>query len=357
MKQLKRIPQYTRHRRHLWAVLTHGTPRKWANLLHVEGERRLRRLKLKSYPYLLILDPCNYCNLQCPLCPTGRRELGRPQHLLSFDEFKKYFDPLAPYLFEVSLHNWGEPLLNKQVYQMVEYAQGHNVGTNVSSNFLDVNSNDLDNLLASGLEYLVVSLDGTSQETYGKYRIRGNYERVISNLSELIRRRRARHQRLPVIEWQYIIFKHNEDHIPQAEALAKKLGVDVLRFIPPGIPFELANRTELIQEWYPVSTVDAPVTKNEPSQLSPGSQPGPCFYLFRSLVVNTDGGVSPCCVVYRQDRDFATLAEPSQSFAAIWNNLKFQSARSLFSPYQGPTRVAIVCDECSLFTWHPSKKN
>ena len=172
-KLLKRIPQYTRNARHVWSVVRHGSPRKWVNLVRVEMERKLRSVELKSYPYLLFIDPCNYCNLRCPLCPTGIDELGRPQAMLSFEHFKRYFDPFAPFLFEAYLHNWGESLLNKQVYKMIEYAQSQNVGTNLSSNLVSLDSTDLDNLLDCGLEYLVVSLDGTSQETYAQYRVRG----------------------------------------------------------------------------------------------------------------------------------------------------------------------------------------
>jgi MoaA/NifB/PqqE/SkfB family radical SAM enzyme len=86
--------------------------------------------------------------------------------MLSLAHFKKYFDPFAPYLFEAYLHNWGESLLNKQVYSMIEHAQRQNVGTNLSSNLVRLDSSDLDNIIDSGLEYLIVSLDGASQESY-----------------------------------------------------------------------------------------------------------------------------------------------------------------------------------------------
>ncbi len=95
-KYLRKIPQYTRGARHLRSVLQHGTPKKWANLLRVEYERKLRRVSVESHPYLIFLDPCNYCDLRCPLCPTGMNDLGRPQKMLSFEHFKKYFEPHAP---------------------------------------------------------------------------------------------------------------------------------------------------------------------------------------------------------------------------------------------------------------------
>ena len=99
---LKRIPQYTRLGRHARAVIQHGTPRKWFNLALVETERRLRRIEVKGRPYILFLDPCNYCNLRCPLCPTGANELGRRQQLMSFECFKRYLDPHLPYLDHAS---------------------------------------------------------------------------------------------------------------------------------------------------------------------------------------------------------------------------------------------------------------
>jgi MoaA/NifB/PqqE/SkfB family radical SAM enzyme len=345
---LRRISQYTRTRRHAWSVARHGTPRKWANLARVESERKLRRIQLKGHPYLLIIDPCNYCNLRCPLCPTGVGELGRPQAFLSFEHFQKYFDPFAPYLFEAYLHNWGESLLNKQVYRMIEYAQSRNVGTNLSSNLFDLDSQDFDNLLDCGLEYLVVSLDGTSEQSYSQYRIRGSFQRVFDNLSELLRRRAARRQKLPFVEWQFIVMKPNEHEVQQAERLARQIGVDLLRFIPVGMPFEFANREETARQWFPTTIPGRAPSTHEERQFGQGAKPGPCFYLYRSMVINPDGGVSPCCVVYRKERDFAQLDGPVEPMA-IWNNPRYLSARSLFSTRAQAEHVPTVCDQCDLF--------
>lgn len=347
---LKKIPQYTRNNRHLWSVLKHGTLKKLTNLVRVESERKLRRSIVKSRPYLLIIDPCNYCNLRCPLCPTGLNDLGRPQAMLSFEHFKEYFDPHIPYLFEAYLHNWGESLINKEVYKMIEYAQSNNVGTNLSSNFVIVNDDDIDNLLYSNLEYLVISLDGTSQESYSQYRIRGDYERVVDNLSKLIIRRKQLKRKTPVIEWQFIVMKQNEHEIPAAELLAKKLGVDIIRFIPVGMPYEFKNRKEIADKWYPISVSGRQESHHNEQQFGQASKPGPCFYIYRSMVINPDGGVSPCCVVYKKDRDFANLAEPYSVISDIWNNEKYRSARSLFSNKDMQNRKRTVCDGCDIFT-------
>jgi MoaA/NifB/PqqE/SkfB family radical SAM enzyme len=349
-KFLRKIPQYTRAHRHLQSVVRHGNPRKWANLARVETERKLKRVRVSGRPYLLIIDPCNFCNLRCPLCPTGLDDLGRPQAMMSFEHFQKYFDPFAPYLFEAYLHNWGESLMNKQVYRMIEYAQSRNVGTNLSSNFVRLRSEDLDNLIDSGLEYLVVSLDGTSQETYEQYRVRGDYDKVIENISELLRRRAARGSKTPFVEWQYIVMRQNEHQVPEAEVLAKKLGVDLLRFIPVGMPYEFTNRRETAEKWFPRGVQGRSQSDGTEVQFGQAGKPGPCFYLYRSVVVNPDGGVSPCCIVYRQDRDFANLSTMDTiDPEALYNNPAYVSARALYSPKADVPHVRTVCDGCDVF--------
>jgi MoaA/NifB/PqqE/SkfB family radical SAM enzyme len=353
---LRKIPQYTRHSRHFWSLTHHGNSRKWANLALAEYERKMRRIHVQSAPYLLIIDACNYCNLKCPLCPTGLGDLGRPQSMLSFEHFQKYFDPLAPWLFEAYLHNWGESLLNKQVYRMIEYAQRKDVGTNLSSNFVKTSSQDIDNILESGLEYLVISLDGTTQDSYGTYRIGGNYQQVVQNMSELLRRRNLRKKKTPVVEWQFIVMKQNEHQVAEAEVMAKALGVDLLRFIPVGMPYEFTNRKEVADKWFPTTVSGRNSSDHEEQQFGQAAKPGPCFYLYRSMVVNSDGGVSPCCVVYRKNRDFADLGQGDFDLRQVWNNEKYVSGRALFSSKSPLKKKSTVCDGCDIFERHPDKR-
>jgi MoaA/NifB/PqqE/SkfB family radical SAM enzyme len=351
-RYLKRVPQYTRNARHLWSVARHGTPRKLSNLARVEIERKLRRIELTGHPYLLIIDPCNYCNLRCPLCPTGTGTLERTQAMLSLDHFKQYFDPLADYLFEAYLHNWGESLLNKQVFSMIEYAQSRNVGTNLSSNFSETSSSDLDGLLDAGLEYLIVSLDGTNAQSYSKYRVRGKFDRVIENMHELIRRRNARGRTTPRVEWQFIVMKQNEREVGIAEEMARKIGVDLLRFIPVGMPYDTCDRQAVKDEWYPMTLEGRAYSADVEQQFGQANKPSPCFYLYRTMVVNADGGVAPCCVVYKESTDFGRLPGNVMS---LWNNDHYQSGRALFSGRHARRTVPTVCDGCEIFAKHPSK--
>lgn len=357
-RYLKKIPQYTRMSRHARSIIEHGSVKKLINLARVEYERKRRKIEVKGRPYIMFLDPCNYCNLRCPLCPTGMGELGRNQSMMSLDCFKRYLDPHLPYLFEVIMHNWGESMINKDLFRMIEYAQSNNVGTNLSSNLVTTTSENIDAILDSGLEYLTVSLDGTSQEVYEVYRVRGKYERVIENMAEIIRRRDARGQKYPLVEWQYIVMKHNEHQIDEAERLSKELGVDIMRFIPVGLPFESNNRTELADQWFPGEIEGRQESDHTEQTYGQTDKPSPCYYLYRSMTVNADGGVSPCCIVYKQSRDFADLKDFQGpiDIGKIWNNDKFKSARSLYSSKAAPAdRPRTICDGCDIFAHHPSK--
>lgn len=349
---LKKVPQYTRQMRHIRSVIQHGTPRKWANLAKAEWERKQRKIEVSSLPYLMIIDPCNYCNLRCPLCPTGLGTLGRPQKMMSLECFKSYFDPMAPYLFEAYLHNWGESLLNKEVFKMVAHAQANNVGTNISSNLSETTSADIDALLDSGLEYLIVSLDGTTQESYSKYRVRGKFEKVMDNMAEIIRRRNKRKLKNPVVEWQFIVMRQNEHQIEEANIIAKKVGVDLLRFIPVGMPYDTVDRKGVAEEWFPRSVAGREFApEGVEQQFGQANKPSPCFYLYRSMVVNPDGGVAPCCVVDKKDGDFAQL--PAEDMHKTWNNDHYQSGRALFSPENAKNTVPTICDECDIFAQYP----
>ena len=344
-KQLEKMPQYRRHMKHLKSLLAHSTWRKLCNLLRVETEWFLRRQVVKGYPYILFVDPTNVCNLRCPLCPTGTGDLGRRAGMLKYECFTQIIDRFAPYAYEVNLYNWGEPLLNKDIFKMIEYAREKNLMPSMSSNLNTVRQTDIENLANSSLEYLTVSLDGMTQETYEHYRRQGNLQLVIDNLRTLLDLRRRLRRKTPFIEWQFIVMKHNRHQIEEARRVAKEMGVDLLRFIPVGLPFDAKNRETLQREWFP-QFEDASTGQDSQYYFLQKPNGAACFYLYRSVTINPDGRVSPCCIVYGEKNDFGDALR--QTPDELWNNEYYQSARALFSSTGKPT-VGTVCDRCFMF--------
>ncbi|HKY23365.1 MAG TPA: radical SAM protein [Vicinamibacterales bacterium] len=342
VRALRAVPQYTRLSRHVRSVLAHSTPRKVANLLLTELEYKLRATKVRGRPYILIVDPTNICNLKCPLCPTGNGTGGRKKQLMKYETFTRVIDELAPYAYEVNMHNWGESILHPHVFDMVEYARKRNVATNMSAHFNTVNEQTIDRLVTSGLEYLCLSIDGATQESYAKYRVGGSLDKVLDNARKLVQRRRELKSSTPFIEWQFIVFKHNAGEIAAARELAKEIGVDKFRLIPPGIAFEMTDTERLKREWFvPAGTEVEGESADYRSQ-----HDAPCFYLYRSFTVNPDGQVAPCCIVYGEHNDFGNFMD--DGFRSIWNGAKYQSARAQFRK-GGVVTTPTVCDGCSWF--------
>jgi radical SAM protein with 4Fe4S-binding SPASM domain len=343
-RQVRKLPRIGRYAR---PVLRHGTPKKLANILRVESEMRQQKTTLRGYPYYYLIDVCNVCNLRCPLCPTGYEALGRTQGLMSFAEYKRILDKVKPYALVTSLYNHGEPFLNKDIFSIIDYTSRSNIATNVSSNFNWPVKFDPRDIVRSGLEYLTISLDGTSQETYQQYRVRGDFKEVIENIKAVVAARKELKSRTPFLEWQFIVFKHNEHEQERAKELAAELGVDLLRFTSPGVPPELMGDRVLSEKWMPENPTYWELNpKIVDSQGYLFDQT--CFYLYRSMTFYPGGGVSPCCFTHDKNHDFGNILE--SELDEIWNNERFRSARMLFSKKKSEEqRVEVICDVCPIF--------
>jgi len=344
-KALRSTPQFTRFARHARSVLKRSTPRRLANLLLVEAEYRLRKTRLRGRPYVLIIDPLNVCNLRCPLCPTGTFDLGRKAGAMDWETFTKAIDALAPWAYELNLYNWGESILHPHFYDMVEYAEGRGLATSVSANMNDVTPEAIDRLILSGLSNLTLSIDGATQEVYSQYRVKGDLKTVLANVRALVRRRDELGRRTPHIEWQYIVMKQNHHQIAEAQALAEEIGVDDFRPMRPGVPFFAADQEKLKADWFINDDDGGYIDHSKPHSSS-------CFYLYRSFVVNPDGGTAPCCIVYGDNNDFGNILQ--NDFGEIWNNDRYQSARALFRD-GGQSPEPTVCDTCTIFTQRSPK--
>lgn len=341
-RRVLNVPTYARPSRALRSLAAHCTPRRLWNLALVEAEYRLRRTRVWGRPTVLVVDPTNVCNLRCPLCPTGLMQHGRRAGMISWETYTKVIDAAAPWALKVNLFNWGEPLLHTHLFEMVRYARDRNLGTSLSSNLsIELSDERIDELVGSGLEYICLSIDGVTQEVYSTYRRRGDLALVLDNVRRIVKRRRELGSSTPMLEWQFIPMKHNEHQIDAARNLAAELGVDTFRCIPVGLPFDAPDAQALAEKWFPVTARDGGVEMSSNEQASSA-----CYFLYRYLVVNPDGRVSPCCVVSGEKNDFGDLNK--EDLSSLWNNAMFQSGRALYRSGGSPQK-ATVCERCDLF--------
>ena len=343
---LGRLPHYTRKGRHVQQLLRHGTPRKLLNLARAEWALRRGHTELASMPYIYIIDPCNVCNLRCPLCPTGNQTSDRPKKMMALECDEAIIEQVRDYAIEAILHNWGESLLHPRILDMIRSAARANIGTSVSSHLNHVSDAMIDGLIDSGLEHLTASIDGATQPVYEQYRVRGNLADALSAVERLQRRKRERRSPTPILEWQFLVMRHNEHELEADRGRAEAMGVERFRPISAGLPFDELDNVDLAAQWIadnPAYRGYHPETIRERGYL----YDEPCFYPYRAMTINPDGAVAPCCAIYHTRWDFGSVN--THRVRDIWNSRRYQSARSLFSdrPIAEPVRTA--CDGCLLY--------
>jgi len=298
------------------------TPRKFVNFCLVTLQHKfIKNSRVVGYPAELVIDSCNMCNLHCPLCPTGQGRKGRPKGKLTFNKFRKIIDELGAYLYRIDLHNWGEPLLNEEIYDMIHYVHIHNIKVDLSTNLNLLDEEKAEKLVESGLDRLIISLTGTNQETYQKYHIRGDFNRVTEGTEMMVRKKKELHSNTPSITWRFLVMRHNEHQIAEVQKMAHYLGVDIeLMAIHGDMGMELfwneKRRLEVAADWLPL---------NERYGLSSMK---PCAFLWVQAVINWDGSVSPCCAVYPEEYDFGNMFSDG-GFKKIWNNENYRTARRI----------------------------
>ncbi len=309
----------------------------------IEEEKKGKKVEVSGYPYWLTIDPANYCNLSCPLCPTGQKRGARKQVTLSMGKFKKVIDCLGPYLIHMDLCNWGEPLLNKKVVDMIKYAKKFFINVKLDTNINILNESSAQRLIESGLDKIILSIDGASQESYLKYRRGGDFKKAINNLQLLVNKKMELSSITPFIEWQFLVFRHNEHEISIAKKMAEDLGVDEINFTPPyaGSLKWLATIEPFRSKFYEV--------KGEKVSFKSCPRQEICNWLWDSVVVNSNGSVSPCCSVENSSDDFFEEFNP---LSFNFNHRKYKEARERIVLKKDPNgENKNICLRCEHWGW------
>jgi MoaA/NifB/PqqE/SkfB family radical SAM enzyme len=343
LKNLKEKIHYLFLYKNYLSYLENFTFIKLSNALYNSYEYKLKKIKLNSYPSAYGIDIGNFCNLKCPLCPTGKNNPNRKKKFMFFDEYKTIFDKIKKYAFVVNLYNWGEPFLNKDILKIIEYTKKNKVGVLLSTNLNYMTDEIIDSIIKLKLDKIVISLDGVSQETYGAYRKGGDFNKVMENLKKIIKRKKELNSKYPRIVWQYLISKKNEKDVGKAKELSKELGIKI-NFLYMRTSQLIKKKGEKINEELVKEWVSENFKGTSEEASSTINTKGVCSYPFKYLFVNPEGTTSPCCALYDQKTDFGDLLKTD--LKELWNNKKYVSARSRFSKKKPKEKVFTICDIC-----------
>jgi MoaA/NifB/PqqE/SkfB family radical SAM enzyme len=140
--------------------------------------------------------------------------------------FQQVIDQLAPTLSYLTFYFQGEPYLHPQFLDMVQYAAERKIYTATSTNAHYLKDESARLTVESGLDRLIISIDGTTQDTYQSYRVGGSLEKVIEGTRNILAWKKKLKSLTPHVIFQFLVVKPNEHQIPEVYALAKELGVD-----------------------------------------------------------------------------------------------------------------------------------
>jgi MoaA/NifB/PqqE/SkfB family radical SAM enzyme len=245
------------------------------------------------------------------------------------------------YLYELHLYNWGEPLLNRNLIEMVKYAKRFNdPKVIVSSNLSGMSDRWAEQVMHSGIDLLNISIDGATQRTYEKYRVGGNFDQVLGTLRYMAKIKKTSGLKKPLLRWQFIPMKHNENEIESARRLAVNAGVDfrIHRVRLNVCDFDKKDNQHISTEredWLPGNSKYVRLEKNKGLE-------NVCSFLWDRVVFNWDGSLVPCCKIYTREDVFAE--DLGVGFMNIWNGSAYVKAREIFAGKR--TDEDFICQRC-----------
>jgi radical SAM protein with 4Fe4S-binding SPASM domain len=323
-------------------------PKAILNFFLVEFQHRfLKPSYVVGFPYYLTMETGNFCPLRCCLCPTGQEKEGLSKGFLRFDNFKRVIDEVGEYLLVLELYNWGEPFLNKDFFRMVKVARAHNIIVTTSTSLNIFDEKICKELLESGLNILMVSLDGASQETVETYQRGNNFAKVLGTLKKIVKKKRVLNVRKPLLQWKFFVTRFTEKEVSKAKSIAKDVGVDYIEFakllcdMSQRFFLDAESQFENVKDWLP--SKDFYSAYSNTAKRRKKSLSNDCSSLWTRSVINWDGCVFPCCNVYGDKWGFGNVFE--KGFLAIWNNNAYRSSRERVANDK-LAKLNTICDIC-----------
>ena len=307
-------------------IVSKLSPKRIANASRILGSyyrsRFTDRPKISGLPISLSVEPTTSCNLRCPECPSGLRSFTRPTGRLPIDLYRDVIDELGDTLVYLLLYFQGEPYLHPQFLELVQYAAQKNIYTATSTNAHFLSDEAARQTVTSGLDRLIISIDGATQETYEAYRIGGKLTKVLEGAANIMRWKKQLRSRTPHVIFQFLVVRPNEHQISEVQQLARQIGVDEVRFKTAQI-YDYQQGSSLIpsQEKYARYRQQADGSFTIKNQLVDH-----CWKMWHSCVMTWDGRIVPCC--FDKDAHHVLGSMKEQSFREVWHSEAYRQFRA-----------------------------
>jgi radical SAM protein with 4Fe4S-binding SPASM domain len=306
-------------------LLSKLTLRRAINVVQVAGSYLLSKItKQPRYwgsPISISFEPTTSCNLRCPECPSGLRSFTRPTGMLADNLFKKTIDELHQKLWYLIFYFQGEPYLHPRFLDLVKYAANKGIYTATSTNAHYLTDDNARQTVESGLDRIIISIDGTTQDVYQAYRVGGRLDKVLEGTRNLVKWKKKLKSKKPFIIFQFLVVRPNEHQLKDVKTLAKQLEVDDVWFKTAQI-YDYAQGSPLIPtiDYYSRYQQQPNGTYAIKNKLL-----NHCWKMWHSCVITWDGLVVPCC--FDKDAEHRLGDLKSQTFKQLWRGTHYRQFR------------------------------
>ena len=326
--------------------------RKFINIIKVAGSyfisKWIKQPLQWGLPVSITIEPTTTCNLKCPECPSGTGSLTRSKGSMEFGLFKKIIDELHKNSIYVNLSFQGEPFLHRDFPDLVKYAVGKGIYTSASTNAHFLDNETAKETIKSGLDRLIISIDGTTQYTYSSYRTGGDLDKVIEGALNIISWKKELNSKTPYTIFQFLVTGSNEHQVEGIKKLGDKVGIDKVliktlqignyRTGNPLMPKNDKYSRYKKQTSFSETDVHEKAAYSIKNQLS-----NHCWRLWHSAVVTWDGTVVPCCFDKDARHPMGELA--NRTFKSVWKDKPYREFRASVLSSRSNIEICRNCSE------------
>ena len=284
------------------------------------------------------IEPTTACNLGCPECPSGLKQFTRPTGKLNLELHGKMIHQLKKSVFYINYYFQGEPFLHPQFLDLIIEAKKNKIYTATSTNAHFIDEKKAEEIVLSGLDRLIISIDGLTQATYENYRVHGTLTKVIEGTNHLLAAKKKLNSNTPHLIFQFLAVKPNEHEIPGVFKLGKEMNIDEVR-IKSAQLYDYENGNPLLPDNEKYSRYKLQSNGKYKLKYKTGNH---CWRMWSSSVFTWDGKVVPCC--FDKDAKHVLGTLENNSFKSIWTDKQYVAFRQ--AVLTGRNQIEI-CKNCS----------
>ena len=290
-------------------------------------------------PMTISIEPTTACNLRCPECPSGLRSFTRDTGNLKKDFFSQMLNQVADRLMYLIFYFQGEPYINPDFLDMVSMAHQKGIYTITSTNGHFLNSDNARRTIESGLDRLIISVDGTTQEVYQQYRKEGKLESVLEGARQITKWKKELKSQTPHVIFQFLVVKPNQHQINDVYRIAESIGIDEVKLKTAQV-YDYKQGNDLIPT---IEKYARYQLQKDGSYRVKNKLLNHCWKLWHACVITWDGMIVPCC--FDKDAQHQLGDLKVDSFQEVWNGDAYQSFRTKLLTGRDQIDICTNCTE------------